>query len=136
MVQTAWGRRGANAYIFRTLLENGIDLAFGSDAPIEPLNPLADIAAAVRRARRGSRNLFYPEQRLSAAEALYAFTVGAAVASGQADCRGYLLPGYTADMVILRDNITRIAASKIYDTPVLATILDGQVKYSHSSLNL
>jgi len=134
MVRKYWGRRSANAYIFRTVLDKGIPLAFGSDVPIEPLNPIAGIAAAVRRARPGSRDVFHPEQRIFATEALHAFTVGSAIACGQEHQHGYLLPGYRADFVVLDRDLTRIAPSRIYDTRVLATILDGKLKYCHSSL--
>ncbi|RME20747.1 MAG: amidohydrolase, partial [Candidatus Zixiibacteriota bacterium] len=136
MIRAYWGARGRNAFLFRTFLETGIPLAFGSDAPIEPLDPLSGIADAVRRSRRGHRDRFYPEQRLTAAEALYAFTVGPAIAVGQVHNSGFLLPGHLADLVILREDITRIAADRLYDTPVLATILDGRLRYCHSSLRL
>lgn len=136
LVRKYWGSRGANAFVFRTLLDKKIDLTFGSDVPIEPMNPLHGIAAAVRRAREKSNDVFYADQRISAAEALYHFTVGPAVATGQEHCRGYLLPGYPADFVLMSDDITKIAPSKIYDTRILATILDGKVKYCHKSISL
>ena len=135
MVRKYWGKRGRNAYIFRTLIDRRIDLAFGSDVPIEPLDPLAGIAAAVRRARPGNRDVFYPEQRIAAVEALHAFTVGAAVAAGQEHCRGYLLPGYPADFVVLDCDIKRVAPSRLYAARVLATIIDGTVKYLERSLD-
>ena len=135
MVRNYWGKRGANAYLFHSVLKKKIPLAFGSDAPIEPLDPIAGIAAAVRRARPGSRDVLHPEQRVTAAEALYAFTVGPAVACGQERSRGYLLPGYPADFAVLDRDITRIAPSRIYDTRVLATVLGGTVRYCDSSLN-
>jgi len=136
MIRKHWGKRGSNAFIFRTLIDKGIDLAFGSDVPIEPLDPIAGIAAAVRRALPGSRDIFYPKQRISFLEALNRFTLGPAIAVGQQDSRGMLLPGYPADFVVLSDDIARVPASKIYDIKVLATILDGDIKYCHSSLNL
>jgi predicted amidohydrolase YtcJ len=136
MTRLYWGKRGANAFIFRTLIDKKIDLAFGSDAPIEPLKPLEGIAAAVRRARPGSRDVLHPEQKITAAEALFRYTVGPAIATGQEHCRGYLLEGYPADFVILSKDITRIAASAIYETEVLATVLDGKVMYCHRSVVL
>jgi len=135
-VRKYWGKRGANAYIFRTLVDRGVDIAFGSDAPIEPLDPIAGIAAAVRRAWPKSRDIFYSEQRISAREALYRFTVGPAIASGQEDCRGYLLPGYPADFVVLDQDIGSVAPTKIHRTRVLATVLDGEFKYCHPSCPL
>jgi len=135
MIRKYWGKRGRNAYIFRTIIDKKIDLAFGSDVPIEPLDPLAGIAAAARRARPGSRDVFYPEQRLTAIEALHAFTAGPAIAAGQDHCRGYLLPGYPADFVLLDRDITRIAPNRIYDVRVLATVIGGTVKYLDRSLH-
>ncbi len=136
MVRKYWGKRGADAYIFRAIIDRGIDLAFGSDVPIEPLDPVAGIAAAVRRAKPGSRDVLHAEQKIAAEEALYRFTVGPAIAVGQEHCRGRLLPGYPADFVVLSDDITKVPANKIYDIGVLATVLDGDVKYIHNSLKL
>lgn len=134
MVRNYWGKRGANAYIFNTLQKKEIPIAFGSDCPIEPLNPIHGIAAAVRRARPKSRDVFYPEERISAEDALYHYTVGSAYAVGQEHCRGYLLPGYPADFLILSDDITKVAPTKIYDVRILATVLDGKPVYSKLSL--
>ncbi len=136
VLRKAWGRRSADAYIYRTLLDKGIDLAFGSDVPIEPLDPLAGIAAAARRAVPGSRDVFLPDQRITAAEALFGFTAGTAVATGQEDSHGYLLPGYAADFAILSQDPTRVAPLRIYDTRVLATVLAGQVKYCAPGFSL
>lgn len=130
MVHKYWGARGKNAYLFKTASENDIDLAFGSDAPIEPLKPLEGIAAAVRRARPKSRDVFYPEERISAREAVFHYTVGSALASGQEHSRGYLLPGYPADFIVLSEDITRTKPSKLYDVKCLMTVIDGKIKYS------
>lgn len=134
MVRTYWSSRSADAYVIRSALDKKIPLAFGSDAPIEALDPLAGIAASVRRARSGSRDVFHPEQRIFATEALHAFTVGPAFACGQEHCRGYLLPGFPADFVVLDRDLTRIAPVRIYATRVLATVLDGVVRYCQPSL--
>lgn len=134
LVARYWPTRGRNAYIFKTLMERGVPLAFGSDAPIEPLNPLAGIAAAVQRSRPGKRQVFYPEERISAQAALHNFTAGPAFAVGQEYSHGYLLPGYPADLVVLSDDITRVAASKIAGTEVLATFLDGRLVYYRDEL--
>jgi len=136
IVRKYWGARGSKAYVFRTIIDKGIDLAFGSDVPIEPLDPLAGIAAAVRRARQGSRDVFYRTERITVQEAIYRFTVGPAIACGEEHCRGRLLPGYPADFVVLSEDPARVSPSGIYDLGVLATVLDGQVKYCHSPLRL
>ncbi|PWB68329.1 hypothetical protein C3F09_11875 [candidate division GN15 bacterium] len=136
LIRKYWGKRGADAFIFRTLIDRGIDLAFGSDAPIEPLDPIAGIAAAVRRARPGSRDALYPEQRITVEEALFRFTVGPAIACGQEHCRGYLLPGYPADLVILDQDITRTPPTRLYDVGVLGTMLDGNFVFADKSLKM
>ncbi len=129
MMRSYWGHQSRNAYLFRTIIESGIPLAFGSDVPIEPLDPIAGIAAAVRRARKNSRDVFEPAERITAESALRAYTVGPAIASGQQHCRSRLMPGYPADFVVLSQDITRVAPMRIYDTEVLATVLDGAVKH-------
>jgi hypothetical protein len=134
MVRKYWGARGRNAYIFQSVLDQGIPLAFGSDAPIEALDPLAGIADAVRRARRGSRDVFYPEQRITAYAALHAFTAGAAWASGEIYHHGYLLPGFPADFVVLNQDLTRVAPMRLYDTRILGTILDGTPRFLSRTL--
>ncbi len=134
LIDRYWSKRGRNAFIFRTLLDKKIPLAFGSDAPIAPLNPLEGMAAAVRRARENQRRVFFPEQRITAAEALYGFTAGPAYAVGQEYCRGYLLPGYPADLVVLSEDITKVSALKISQIEVLATMLDGKLVHYRDEL--
>ncbi|NOY88877.1 MAG: amidohydrolase, partial [FCB group bacterium] len=136
MIRKYWGKRGDNAYIFRTIIDKKINLAFGSDAPIEPLKPIEGIAAAVRRALPKSRDVLNPKERISSQEALFSYTVGSAIACGQEHSRGYLMPGYPADFVILSDDITKISPSKVYNVEVLATVIDGKIKYRHHALNL
>ncbi len=136
MIERYWGSRGRNAYVFRTLIDSGIDIAFGSDAPIEPLDPLAGMAAAVRRARKGARRIFHPEQRISAQEALQRFTLGPAIAAGRDGIRGRILPGYLADLTVLADDPTKVAAARLYDLEVVATIVDGRVRFGGNNLNI
>ncbi len=136
LIREYWGARGANCFLFRTIIDKGIDLAFGSDVPTEPLDPIAGMAAAVQRALTNSKDVFYPQQRITGGEALYHFTVGPAIASGEANRRGRLLPGYPADFVVLSDDITRVPPGRIRETTVLATVLDGSVKYWSSSFRL
>jgi len=133
MVNTLWKARSADAYVFRTLLERGVDLAFGSDVPIEPLDPLTGIENAVRRVKPGGRTPFHAEQRLTAAQALHGFTAGAARAAGVDAVSGYLLPGHPADFTVLGADLTRVPAGKIAATPIVATVLDGRQVYGDPS---
>lgn len=125
-----WGARARFAYPFKSLLDKGVCLAFGSDAPIEIANPLAGIHAAVTRQRKGeTRPAWYPEERISVAQALDAYTTGAAYACCYDDIVGILKPGYTADFVVLSENIFEIAPERIADVVPLMTVIDGQIAY-------
>jgi hypothetical protein len=127
------GQRSDRAYVFRDLLNAGARLAFGSDAPVEDLSVLRGIHAAVTRRRAdghpGSVG-WHPEQRITVAEAIAAYTVGAAHASGEEALRGSLVPGKVADFVVLSQDIVASAAQSILDTRVLATVIGGKVVYS------
>jgi predicted amidohydrolase YtcJ len=132
-VERHWGKRARWTFAFRSLWDRGVRLAFGSDVPIEPLCPLEGIGAAVHRAkpddRRGS---WYPKEKLSVWEAVWGFTGGAAIASGDSHHRGKIAPGYIADMVILDRNIFTIPAREVFATRVAATIVDGEMVFSKS----
>ena len=113
-----WGERARCGYRWRDLLDSGAHLAFGSDAPIEDLDPLGGIDAAVNRD-------WYPDQRLDVADAVLAFTGGGAAAVGEHRRRGLLLPGYAADLVVLDTDIIS-HPDRIADTKVIATMLAGR----------
>jgi hypothetical protein len=133
LADSLWGARSAGAYAFRSLLDTGAVLAFGSDAPVEDLNVLKGIHAAVTRRRAGGSpgpDGWYPEQRLTVAEAVYAYTVGAAYASGEEAIKGTLAPGKLADLVVLSRDIFAIDSMDILETKVLATMFDGEFVYS------
>ncbi|MDX6377858.1 MAG: hypothetical protein QOE98_2161, partial [Gaiellaceae bacterium] len=100
IADAVWGDRAALAYAWRALADSGAVLAFGSDAPIEPLAPLQGVHAAVNRTL-GDRPAWRPEQALTVAEAIAGFTRGAAYAAGWERRLGRLAPGYEADLVVL-----------------------------------
>ncbi len=121
----ALGARAATAYAWRALLDAGAVLAFGSDAPIEPLDGLAGIGAAVSRTL-DERPPWRPEQALSPLEALTGFTAGAAWAAGHERRRGRLAPGLDADLVVLDADPTQVAPERIRDIGVVATMVGGR----------
>jgi predicted amidohydrolase YtcJ len=127
-----WGPRCDLAYAWRSLLDTGARLAFGSDCPIETLDPLAGIHAAVTRRRAdgspGSEG-WISRQRLAVSEAVHAYTLGAAYASGETHTKGSLAPGKLADLVVLSHNIFVIDPMDILDARVEMTIFDGEVVY-------
>jgi predicted amidohydrolase YtcJ len=131
MIDRSVGPRGRWAYPFRDLLAAGTPLAFGSDCPVASPNPLWGIQAAVtRQMRNGSpAGGWYPGQRLNVAEAVWGFTMGAALVSGREAELGSLAPGKIADLVVLDRDIFAIDPMEIADTRVTMTIFDGKIVF-------
>jgi len=118
-------------YAFRTLLETGAVLAFGSDSPVANLNALFGIYAAVTRQTSdlAHPNGWIPEQKITVDEAVRAFTYGSAYAEFQEHVKGTLEVGKLADLILISEDIFTIEPAKIRDVLVLTTIVDGKVVY-------
>jgi hypothetical protein len=132
LVEAHWGKRGRLSYAFRSLLESGARLAFGSDAPVESPNPFIGIHAAVTRRRAdGSPGVegWYPEQRLTVAEAVAGYTTGAAYAESRENEMGSISPGKYADFIVPDRDIFTCDPIEIKDTAVLMTVIGGEVIY-------
>jgi len=124
--------RCASSYACRSLLDAGARLAFGSDWSVAPLNPLLGIDAAVHRRTLDGKhpNGWFPQQKISVAEAIEAYTLGSAYAAFQEKDRGSLQIGKLADMVVLsRDILDNAQKDRIADTHPLFTIVGGKVVY-------
>ena len=121
--------RASRTYAFRTFLNHGVHLAFGTDWDVAPLNPLSTIYAAVTRATLDGKNPngWFPEQKLTVAEAVEAYTMGSAYAEFQENVKGSITPGKLADMVVLSGDIFSIDPAKIRDVKVLKTVVGGKV---------
>jgi predicted amidohydrolase YtcJ len=121
--------RSSRTYAFRTFLDHGVQLAFGTDWDVAPLNPMLGLYAAVTRATLDGKNPggWFPEQKLTVAEAVEAYTMGSAYAEFQEKEKGSITAGKLADMVLLSDDIFSIAPEKIRDVKVEKTILGGKV---------
>lgn len=133
-----WGQRSAGAYAWRTQLDAGAALAFGSDCPVEKIDPLMGIHAAVTRRRaNGSPGPegWRAEQRLTVEEAVRAFTWGAAYAAGREDRLGSIAPGKLADFTVLDRDIFDIEPMEILNAHVDATIIGGQFAWRAGSLS-
>jgi predicted amidohydrolase YtcJ len=123
-----WGARSKWAYNPRIQLDQGVVVAFGSDAPVERYEPLLGVYAAVTRRRPdGAPGVdgWYPEARLTMLEALQGFTQGAAYAARMEDRLGKLAPGYLADVVLLDRDLLAIAPDEILATQILGTMVGG-----------
>jgi predicted amidohydrolase YtcJ len=121
--------RASRTYAFRTFLDHGVRLAFGTDWPVAPLNPMLGIYAAVTRETLDGKNPqgWFPEQKLTVEESVQAYTMGSAYAEFQDKEKGSITVGKLADMVILSDDIFSIDKDKIRDVKVLQTFVGGKL---------
>lgn len=128
--------RCATAYAFKSLLDSGAVLAFGSDWPVAPLSPIIGIQAAVTRQTIDGKNPdgWHPEQKISLAEAIKAYTLNAAYAQFADHIKGSLEPGKLADLIVLDKNLFEIPPDKIQETKVIMTVLGGRIIYDASGL--
>ncbi len=124
--------RCRTTYAFKSLLDKGAILALGSDWPVAPLNPLEGIYAAVTRRTTDGKNPqgWYPEQKLSLEEAIKGFTWNGAYTEFSEMNKGSIEIGKLADLVVLDQNLFKIAPEKIKDAKVTMTILGGTIVYS------
>ncbi len=131
IVDRYWGpERARGAYAFRSLLDSGAHLVFGSDGPIEPHAPLIGIHAAVTRRRQDGTpgpEGWQPQERITVAEAVDAYTYWPAYAAGEESYRGSITVGKLADLVVLSDNIFAIDPMEILKARVEMTVIDGRV---------
>lgn len=126
--------RASRTYAFRTFLNHGVHLAFGTDWDVAPLNPMLGVYAAVTRATLDGKNPngWFPEQKLTVAEAVHAYTMGSAYAEFQEKEKGSITAGKLADMVLVSEDIFSIDPTKIRDVKVLKTIVGGKVIWDPS----
>ena len=120
------------AYAWQSMLRSGARLAFGSDFPVEPPNPFPGLGATVSRQDASGQPAggWFPAERLSFAQALHAFTRGAAYAGVAEDRIGALEPGKWADFIIIDRDISAVDAQAVYGTKVLETWVAGKKVYS------
>jgi hypothetical protein len=123
--------RAKTTYAFRSLLDSGATLAFGTDWTVAPLDPILTIYAAVTRRTLDGKNPngWIPEQKISVAETVRAYTVGSAYAEFQEHVKGTITPGKLADIVILSGDIFQLDPRDIEKVKVVMTIMDGRVVF-------
>jgi predicted amidohydrolase YtcJ len=116
-------KRAMWLFPIKTLLKEGIRVVGGSDCPMEPLNPLLGIQAAVTRE-------FFPEERITVGEALRMYTVDAAYSSGEENIKGSVETGKLADLTVLSHNPAKVPPNEIENIAIEMTIVGGRVVYS------
>jgi predicted amidohydrolase YtcJ len=122
-------RAREGAYVWRKLLQTGVVIANGTDAPVEDVSPIASFYASVTR-RLADGSLFYPEERMTREEALRSYTLDAAYAAFEETSKGSLAPGKLADVTVLSRDIMSVPEEQIPGTDVVYTILGGKVAYA------
>ena len=117
------------AYAWKSFLDAGVPLAFGTDYPVEPITPFRGVYAAVTRMNEAGTQTFHPEQKLTIGQTLHAYTQGSAYAEFAENWKGMLAPGYVADFVVLDRDLTKVAPKEILGTKVLRTVVGGKTVY-------
>ncbi len=124
--------RSKGAYAWHSMLRHGVRLAFGTDYPVEPINPLRGLYACVSRQLPDGTppGGWQPQEKISMDDCIRAYTIGSVYAEFEEGKKGQIIPGQWADIVVLSEDVTRVPAQQILRTEVLHTIVGGQVVYS------
>jgi len=124
-------KRLKGTYAFRTLLDTGAHLAFGTDWAVAPLNPFFGVLAAVTRQTTDGKNPdgWIPEQKITVEEAVRCYTAGSAYAEFQENIKGTLTAGKLADLIIVSEDIFTGPPAKMLQAKVLTTVMDGKVVF-------
>jgi predicted amidohydrolase YtcJ len=122
--------RAKYAYAWRTFLDLHVVLAFGTDYPVESINPMRGLYSAVTRMNEAGTQTFEPQEKLTINEALYAYTQGSAFAEWREKIKGQLAPGYLADIVVLDRDLTKSTPQQILHAKVLRTVVGGVTRYT------
>jgi predicted amidohydrolase YtcJ len=131
LVDRHWGpERAGRAYPWRSLGAGGAVLAFGSDAPVEPIDPLRGIHAAVARRRPGDADRWQPQEALTLDAAIAGYTSGAAFATGREREAGTLAVGMRADATVIDRDLAALPPEEWSEATVRATIVDGVVRHA------
>lgn len=132
-----WGmERCRNSYAWRTLLDNQIPLQFGSDSPVEPVNPVLGIFTAVERKdhKDTTQTTWFAEQSLTLEEAIIGFTRQAAFTSGKENELGIIAPGKLADLTIFNKDLFCTPRAQWPEIEVEMTIINGEIVYKKSAI--
>ena len=123
--------RAKGAYAWATMLKHGVHLAFGTDYPVETINPMRGLHACVTRElpEGGPAGGWAPQEKISLDECIHDYTVGSTYGEFQETRKGQIAPGMFADMIVLSADLTKIPPAEILKTRVLQTIVGGRTVY-------
>jgi hypothetical protein len=125
--------RVKRAYAWKSFLDHGVTLAFGTDYPVESISPFRGLYAAITRQNVEGTQTFEPQEKLTIDQAIYAYTQASAFAEFREKIKGRLEPGYLADMVVLDRDITKASPQEVLHTRVVLTVLGGETVYQAAS---
>jgi len=121
--------RVKRAYAWKSFLDHGVTLAFGTDYPVESISPFRGLYSAITRMNEAGTQTFEPQEKLTIEQAIYAYTQASAFAEFREKIKGRLEPGYLADMVVLDRDITKASPQEVLHTKVLRTVVGGKTVY-------
>jgi predicted amidohydrolase YtcJ len=126
-------QRLLGAYAWRTMEKDGVHLAFGTDFPVESVNPLRGIYSCVTRElpQGGPAGGWQPQEKLTMQDCLRNYTVGSAYAEFEEKTKGKIAPGMLADIVVFPKNLNTIPAAELLTLPVTMTIAGGRITYQN-----
>ena len=119
-------KRAAYSYAWKAFLDAGVALAFGTDYPVEPITPFRGLYAAVTRMNEAGTMSYFPENKITRGQALYAYTQGSAYAEFAEEHKGKLAPGYDADFILVDRNLDTVDAAELLKVKVLETFVAGR----------
>ncbi len=129
VVQRIGPQRAKTSYPWASFLKHGVPLAFGTDYPVEPINPFRGLYAAVTRKNEAGTKEFFPEQKITSEQAIDAYTTGSAYAQFAVKDKGTLALNMLADFVVLDRDLTKVPPAQILKTRVLRTVVGGRTVY-------
>jgi predicted amidohydrolase YtcJ len=121
--------RSKTSYAWKSFLDHKVPLAFGTDYPVEPVNPFRGLYAAVTRRDESGETAYHAEEKLTIEQAIYAYTQGAAYAEFAETKKGRLIPGQYADFVVLDRDLLTAKPPELLKTQVLRTVIGGKTVF-------
>jgi predicted amidohydrolase YtcJ len=118
------------AYAWKSFLDHNVVLAFGTDYPVELINPFRGLYSAITRQNEAGTQTFQSQEKISLNEAIYAYTQASAFGEFREKVKGRLEPGYLADLIVLDRNITTASPQQLLHTKVLRTVVNGETVYT------